>query len=77
MKQVLRRALGLLVAARRRFQTVRKAAVPIVTAALGFLALPELGIDPDTVKIVTAIATTLGVYAAANVAQEPTDHKAA
>ena len=76
MKAFLQRALGLLVAGRHWFTTVRKAVVPAVTALVGFLALPELDVDPDTVKVVVAIAAVLGVWAAPNVASEPKDHKA-
>lgn len=73
----LRRVHGLIVAARRKLSHVRKAAVPIVTSIIGFLSLPELGVDPDLVKAIVALTSTLGVYAATNTAQDPADHKAA
>ena len=44
---------------------VRKAAVPVVTSALAVLAI-VLGADSETVAVVAAIATTLGVYQVPN-----------
>lgn len=53
--------------------TARKAVVPVVAGVVSLLSIPTLGVSPEVVAAVIAVATALGVYVAPNVPQEPQD----